>query len=58
MLRPGRRPTGQEIVSILTRVVVHLRQQWPEVSIVLRGDGHFRTPEVHEWCERQDPIIS
>jgi len=58
ILRPGRRPTGLEIVSILKRVVVHLRQEWPEVSILLRGDGHFSTPEVHQWCESQDPVIS
>ena len=57
ILRPGRRPTGQEIVSILKRVVGKIRQQWPEVAILLRGDGHFSTPEVHQWCENQDPII-
>jgi hypothetical protein len=57
ILRPGRRPTGQEIVSILKRVVGALRQAWPEVLILLRGDGHFSAPEVHEWCERQEPNI-
>ena len=25
--------------------------------ILLRGDGHFSTPEVHEWCESQEPEI-
>jgi hypothetical protein len=55
--RPGRRPTGQEIVSILKRVVGAIRHEWPEVLIMLRGDGHFSTPEVHEWCERQEPEI-
>ena len=57
ILRPGRRPTGQEIVSILKRVVGAIRREWPEVLILLRGDGHFSTPEVHEWCERQEPEI-
>jgi hypothetical protein len=57
MLRPGCRPTGAEIVSILQRVVGAMRRAWPEVLIVLRGDGHFRTPEVHQWCERQEPGI-
>jgi Transposase DDE domain group 1 len=55
--RPGRRPTGGEIVSILKRVVGAIRRAWPEVLIWLRGDGHFSTPEVHEWCERQEPVI-
>jgi hypothetical protein len=57
ILRPGRRPTGEEIVSILKRVVRAIRQEWPKVSILLRGDGHFSTPEVHEWCESQEPEI-
>jgi hypothetical protein len=57
MLRPGRRPTGQEIVSILKRVVGAIRHKWPEVLILLRGDGHFSTPEVHAWCESQEPAI-
>jgi hypothetical protein len=46
-----------EIVSILKRVVAAIRREWPEVLILLRGDGHFSTPEVHEWCERQEPVI-
>jgi len=57
ILRPGRRPTGEEIVSILKRVVGAIRRKWPEVLILLRGDGHFSAPEVHEWCERQEPAI-
>jgi hypothetical protein len=57
ILRPGRRPTGREIVSILKRVVAALRREWPDVLILLRGDSHFSTPEVHEWCESQEPEI-
>lgn len=57
ILRPGRRPTGHEIVSILKRVVGAIRRAWPEVLILLRGDGHFSAPEVHEWCESQEPNI-
>jgi hypothetical protein len=40
ILRPGRRPTGEEIVSILKRVVGAIRREWPEVMILLRGDSH------------------
>jgi Transposase DDE domain group 1 len=57
ILRPGRRPTGEEIVAILKRVVRAIRREWPEVMILLRGDSHFSTPEVHGWCERQEPEI-
>jgi len=51
VLRPGRRPTGKEIVAILKRVVAYLRKAWPHVRILLRADSHFSTPEVHDWCE-------
>ena len=57
ILRPGRGPTGEERVSILKRVVRAIRREWPEVMILLLGDGHFSTPEVHEWCESQEPQI-
>jgi hypothetical protein len=57
ILRPGGRPSGEEIVSILKRVVVARRREWPEVMILLRGDGHFSTPEGPEWCESQEPEI-
>jgi hypothetical protein len=53
ILRPGRRPTGIEIVAILKRVVAYVRQRWPQVSIFLRGDSHFSTPEVHDFCSAQ-----
>lgn len=51
ILRPGRRPSGPEIVTILKRLVPYLRQRWPHVQIILRGDGHFSTPEVHDFCD-------
>jgi hypothetical protein len=57
ILRPGRRPSGEEIVSILKRVVGAIRSTWPEVLILLRGDSHFSVPEVHAWCESQEPAI-
>ena len=57
ILRPGCRPTGDEIVSILKRVVKAIRHEWPDVLILLRGDGHFSTPEVHDWCESQESEV-
>jgi len=54
ILRPGRRPKGREVVSIIKRIVKKLRSAWPGVGILLRGDSHFATPEVFAWCERND----
>ena len=54
ILRPGRRPGGKEIVSIIKRIVKKIRHAWPKVGILLRGDSHFAAPEVFTWCERND----
>jgi hypothetical protein len=54
VLRPGKRPTGKEIFSILKRVVKRIRESWPEVGILLRGDSHYSCPEVYEFCKEQD----
>jgi Transposase DDE domain group 1 len=47
-LRPGTRPPGAENARILTRLLRHLRAQWPETHLLVRGDSHFATPEVIE----------
>ena len=51
VLRPGKRPTGKQIVSIVKRVVKKIRQAWPEVGILLRGDSYYSCPEVFDFCE-------
>ena len=54
ILRPGRRPKGKEVVSIIKRIIKRIRGAWPKVGILLRGDSHFATPEVFTWCERNN----
>ena len=54
ILRPGVRPTGQQIVTILKRLVAHLRAAWPDVAIFLRGDAHFSSPQVQDFCAAQN----
>lgn len=54
VLRPGKRPSAKEVVSILKRVIKRIRQAWPEVGIILRGDSHYSGPEVLEFCEARD----
>lgn len=54
ILRPGVRPTGQEIVTILKRLVALLRAAWPDVAIFLRGDAHFSSPQVQDFCAAND----
>jgi Transposase DDE domain group 1 len=46
VLRPGKRPTGLENARILKLVLMRLRQHFPDTQILVRGDGHFSTPEL------------
>ena len=54
ILRPGKRPSGSEITTILKHLVPYIKRHWPRVQIIVRADSHFSTPEVHEWCEEND----
>lgn len=54
ILRPGKRPSGKEIVSILKRVVRKIRKAWPEVGIFLRADSHYASPEVFTFCRTEN----
>ena len=58
ILRPGRRPTGKEIVSYVQRIVHHIRRQWPETIIVYRGDSHYGVPEVFAFLAQQPDCYS
>ena len=51
-LRPGTRPTGVENALIVARLLAHLRHQWPETHVLVRGDSHFATPEVLDTITR------
>jgi len=54
VLRPGKRPSGKEIVSILKRVVGKIREAWSEVGILLRRDSYYACPAVFDYCEEND----
>ncbi len=53
LLRPGKRPSGEEAAGILRHVIRRIRHNWPRVEISVRGDGHYGTPEVMEFLEDQ-----
>ena len=54
VLRPGKRPSGEEIVAILRRVVRKIWKAWPEVGILVRADSHYTAPEVIALCETEN----
>lgn len=50
VLRPARRPKGGEIAAHLRRLIHAIREHWPRVEILLRGDGRSCAPEVLDLC--------
>lgn len=51
LLRPGKRPSGEDAAKVLRHVIRRIRSNWPRVEILLRGDGHYGTPEVMNVLE-------
>ncbi len=46
LMRPGKRPSGEEAARVLWHVIHRIRRHWPQVRILVRGDSHFCAPEV------------
>ena len=56
ILKPGKRSKGKQILSILKRLVSHIRQRFTHTIIIFRGDSHFCAPEIHQWIGSQENI--
>jgi hypothetical protein len=41
LLRPGKRPSGEEVSKVLRHVIRRIRKHWPKVQILVRGDSHY-----------------
>jgi hypothetical protein len=41
LLRPGKRPSGEEVAKVLRHVIGRIRKHWPHVAILVRGDSHY-----------------
>lgn len=51
-LRPSRIDGAKHAAAILKLLVKRLRQQWPAVRIVFRGDSGFCRQRILNYCER------
>lgn len=40
-MRPGKRPSGDEVAKVLRHVIGRIRKHWPNVAILVRGDSHY-----------------
>ena len=52
-LRPSNIDGAAGAVDELARIVERVRQAWPSVSVVVRGDSGFCRDELLNWCEVQ-----
>src|ERR687894_232900 len=50
-LRPSDIDASAGSVKHLKRIVAQLREAWPEVKVVVRGDSGFCREEILRWCE-------
>jgi len=41
LLRPGKRPSGEEVAKVLRHVIRRIRKHWRRVEILVRGDSHY-----------------
>jgi len=53
-LRPSKIDAAKHAWAILALLVKRLRQAWPKVRIVFRGDSGFCRYKMLSWCERND----
>jgi Transposase DDE domain group 1 len=52
-LRPGVLHASCGATEILADIVTSLRQAWPGLTIVVRGDNGLAVPEMYDYCERE-----
>ena len=52
-LRPSKIDGAKHAWAILSLLVKRLRQAWPEVRIIFRGDSGFCRHKMLTWCERK-----
>ena len=51
LLRPSNIDANTGLLKHLQRIVSRLRQAWPEVQIIVRGDNGFCRDYLMGWCE-------
>jgi hypothetical protein len=50
-LRVSNIDPSEGVVEELQRIIGRIRDKWPEVRIIVRGDSGFCREEVMSWCE-------
>jgi hypothetical protein len=50
-LRPSDIDASAGSVKELARIVAQIRQSWPDVQIIIRGDSGFCREQIMQWCK-------
>ena len=53
-LRPSDIDAARGARNVIKRIVSHIRERWPKVQILLRGDSGFVRENLMRWCERHN----
>ena len=53
LIRPGKRPSGEEAARVLRHVIRRIRKHWPKVEILVRGDSHYCSEPVLALLEAE-----
>lgn len=54
LLRPGNENVVNDAVRMLKLVIRELRRSWPETRLELTADAGFNSPELYEFCEKNE----
>ena len=52
-LRPSSEDGAKHAWAILSLLVKRIRQAWPSVKIIFRGDGGFCRHKILSWCDKK-----
>jgi hypothetical protein len=50
-LRPSSIDAAAGSLEVVQRIVAHVRERWPEQTILIRADSGFCREELMSWCE-------
>jgi hypothetical protein len=53
-LRTADRDGADGSVEEVSRIVEQIREAWPEVRVIVRGDSGFCRDDLMAWCEEED----
>ncbi len=58
LLRPSNIDNAVGVLKHLSRIIARLRECWPGVAILVRGDSGFCRDHLMRWCVRKTASIS